>query len=539
MQLDLAAVRVAAAAFPKPEAFKPSYGTAGFRAEASLLPSTVFRCGMLIGLKARSCGQACGVMVTASHNPEQDNGLKLVEASGEMLEPAWEAHATQLAQADTEEQLLQVLAALAATLQPADTPGRVIIGRDTRSSGADLAAACSAGVAAVGGKVSDIGVVTTPELHFTVQTFNQYQALEEQAYFTNLLESFRTLTAGSHAPQPPLHVDCANGVGALKLQQLVPQLQQLGLQLQLYNAGQGRLNHGCGADYVQKEQCFPAGMGDLPAGACSASIDGDADRVVFFTKGQDGSFVLLDGDKIAALAAVYLRRLLSHAPPGTADSISTGVVQTAYANGASTRFITEQLGLQVRCTNTGVKYLHHEAKAFDVGIYFESNGHGTVLLKPSLLQRLQDMDENMSVMQLLAVSRLMNQAVGDAISGLLLCDAVLRSGTSLAEWQALYTDLPSRQLKLVVADRTVITTTDAERRCVTPAGLQDAIDAAVAKYDLGRAFARPSGTEDAVRVYAEAGSQEAADALAREVAGIVFDCCGGVGSRPEHSCGVL
>lgn len=68
---------------------------------------------------------------------------------------------------------------------------------------------------------------------------------------------------------------------------------------------------------------------------------------------QDGSFVLLDGDKIAALAAVYLRRLLSHAPPGTADSISTGVVQTAYANGASTRFITEQLGLQVRCTNTG------------------------------------------------------------------------------------------------------------------------------------------------------------------------------------------
>jgi phosphoacetylglucosamine mutase len=75
-----------------------------------------------------------------------------------------------------------------------------------------------------------------------------------------------------------------------------------------------------------------------------------------------------------------------------------------------------------------------------------------------------------SVVQLLAVSRLMNQAVGDAISGLLLCDAVLRSGTSLADWTALYTDLPSRQLKLVVADRTVITTTDAERRCVTPEG---------------------------------------------------------------------
>lgn len=45
---------------------------------------------------------------------------------------------------------------------------------------------------------------------------------------------------------------------------------------------------------------------------------------------------------------------------------------------------------------SGVKYLHHEAKNFDIGIYFESNGHGTVLFKPSLLQHLQDMDENVS-----------------------------------------------------------------------------------------------------------------------------------------------
>jgi hypothetical protein len=40
-----------------------------------------------------------------------------------------------------------------------------------------------------------------------------------------------------------------------------------------------------------------------------------------------------------------------------------------------------------------------------------------------------------SILQLLAVSRLMNQAVGDALSGLLLCCAVLRSGTSLTDWQ--------------------------------------------------------------------------------------------------------
>jgi phosphoacetylglucosamine mutase len=64
------------------------------------------------------------------------------------------------------------------------------------------------------------------------------------------------------------------------------------------------------------------------------------------------------------------------------------------------------------------------------------------------------------------------------------------------------------------------------------AGLQEAIDSAVAKYPQGRAFARPSGTEDAVRVYAEADTQAAADSLAREVAQLVYDKAGGVGNRP-------
>ena len=38
------AVIAASRAYPKPANFKPDYGTAGFRAEASLLASTVFRC---------------------------------------------------------------------------------------------------------------------------------------------------------------------------------------------------------------------------------------------------------------------------------------------------------------------------------------------------------------------------------------------------------------------------------------------------------------------------------------------------------------
>lgn len=53
----------------------------------------------------------------------------------------------------------------------------------------------------------------------------------------------------------------------------------------------------------------------------------------------------------------------------------------------------------------------------------------------------------------------------------------------------------------------MIDTTDAERRAVSPAGLQEAIDSLVKKYKQARSFVRPSGTEDVVRVYAEAETQ--------------------------------
>lgn len=40
---------------------------------------------------------------------------------------------------------------------------------------------------------------------------------------------------------------------------------------------------------------------------------------------------------------------------------------------------------------TGVKFVHHEAEKYDVGVYFEANGHGTVLFKDKVLARLTDM----------------------------------------------------------------------------------------------------------------------------------------------------
>ena len=72
--------------------------------------------------------------------------------------------------------------------------------------------------------------------------------------------------------------------------------------------------------------------------------------------------------------------------------------------------------------------------------------------------------------------------------------------------------------------RTVIVTTDSERKTTSPPGLQDGIDILVRNVE--------NGTEDVVRVYAEDDTQESADSLALAVAGKVFDLAGGVGARP-------
>jgi phosphoacetylglucosamine mutase len=54
-----------------------------------------------------------------------------------------------------------------------------------------------------------------------------------------------------------------------------------------------------------------------------------------------------------------------------------------------------------------------------------------------------------AAMRLLAASQLINQAVGDALSGLLLVEAILQyKGWSFQNWCEIYSDLPSRQLKV-------------------------------------------------------------------------------------------
>lgn len=52
-------------------------------------------------------------------------------------------------------------------------------------------------------------------------------------------------------------------------------------------------------------------------------------------------------------------------------------------------------------------------------------------------------------------------------------------------------------------------------------------------FNINILFYRPSGTEDVVRIYAEADTQLNADKLAVEISAAVYDAADGVGKRPE------
>lgn len=71
-------------------------------------------------------------MITASHNPACDNGVKLVDPAGEMMAQEWEAHATVLANTANAD-IVECVCKLVQQIGLDETqPGRVVVGRDTR-----------------------------------------------------------------------------------------------------------------------------------------------------------------------------------------------------------------------------------------------------------------------------------------------------------------------------------------------------------------------------------------------------------------------
>lgn len=212
--------------------------------------------------------------------------------------------------------------------------------------------------------VQDFGLLTTPQLHHIVYFHNrdETELATESGYYDQTISSFCQLLQKHGARQDgKLIVDCANGVGGYKVRALVEAAHKQGKSqdfavLDLRNEGIGDssafLNEGVGAEWVQKGQQIPGGVDpQVDTGIRCASIDGDADRCVFFCI-EDGVFSLFDGDRIAVLIAIFVREQLLQVQ--LQDGVTIAVIQTAYANGASTMYIRQTLNIPAPLVKTGV-----------------------------------------------------------------------------------------------------------------------------------------------------------------------------------------
>ncbi|CAG8596670.1 31162_t:CDS:10 [Gigaspora margarita] len=477
--IDYDKIKEASAKYPKLKEINYTYGTAG----AEYLESVIFRVGILGGLRSKKLNsKVIGIMITASHNPEADNGVKLVDPSGEMLEQQWEGYATQLANAQSDDDLIAVIKSIVSENGIDESKeASIVYARDTRY-GPKLVAALEEGIKAINVVGGNLGIKTTPQLHYFTYYLNycekpaegSYEELADKLYYEKFAEAFHK-AVGDNPCLSPIYIDAANGVGAPKLKELAEWINKINnnvLKVIIINDdinSQGKLNFQCGADYVKTGQKPPYGL-VLDTKQRAASLDGDADH---------RTFRLLDGDKIAALAAGFIIELVKT----SGLDINVGVVQTAYANGSSHAYLEKELAIK----------------------------------------------------KLQALTELINQTVGDALSDLLFVEAILINRQwTFNQWNSAYTDLPNRLVKVVVENRQIFETTNAERTLVEPKGLQEKIDKLVAQYKDGRSFVRPSGTEDVVRVYAEASTQKDCDELAFKVAGLVYDEAGGTGGRPSE-----
>ncbi len=323
--------------------------------------------------------------------------MKLVDGDGGMLHMSWEGFAEEVVAARGSEELARALRAFeglpetffGAGSEGSDAEGEaaVLVARDTRPTGEALLRAAIRGVEATGaravGRPSTLR--TTPQLHWQVYMRNRGEACEESDYFARLRDACSRLLSphvglGHDGSVPHLVVDCANGVGALKMPSVLPAVASMGTVVTLKNRGDGGghggsapgsprspkpqespkgfsgsfggigiLNHGCGADFVQKERALPECFEKIAGDACLClSLDGDADRVVFFVPPSDrsspsslteaGAVELLDGDKILCLIAAHLKPHLRRVGEALTREPTFGCIQTAYANGSATRY---------------------------------------------------------------------------------------------------------------------------------------------------------------------------------------------------------
>lgn len=520
-----------------------TYGTAGFRYEAPFMKPICLRVGLFMDyLSKYFFPDALGIVISASHNPKEDNGLKLISPDGEMLDWRFEACMDKFINCEDLEKGYEDMRKSVDSVyegQKQADKGLIFITRDTRASGPILQEIFTRFATS---RYIDFGELTTPSLYYLVAYYNEHK--EEYNHDpTSALSSvyFKTLKDGFEYNMKRFFkkkrfnciLDCSNGVGAKSIEHFrdTDFFKKYETKL-IYNHDWENLNVDCGADWVHKYSKatseflkFPEEEG-LP-NVCFV-FDGDADRSVFYLRKNPGSNEILlgDGSRICVLFARVLAHFRNKVQEQR-DQFDTalvdelcgskvGVVYTAYSNSAYVDYAQNVLKLGASIAKTGVKFVHTKAKEYDIGIYFEANGHGTIIYKHKMLTLLKNLEssaKNEEAKQLAEdfynylVGQ--NNINGDAISNVLLMLASIEIlDIDIHDIFTCYQDNLSYTSKVNLRDRTLMKSTEDERVLAQPADIQPQVDQIMKEYPGYIGFVRGSGTEDVCRVYVE-GKDEA------------------------------
>lgn len=145
-----------------------------------------------------------------------------------------------------------------------------------------------------------------------------------------------------------------------------------------------------------------------------------------------------------------------------------------------------------------------------IAAHCETNGHGTWYINWDWLAKsLRGKEDQINAKKVCALLKIANTTGYDAISNLLMIEAVMRDRDyNVTMLSNLYKDNPSNLFKATVTDKRKFVTSWDETKITEPKRLQDIIEVFTNDIPEGRAFIRPSGTEDLLRIYVEAKKQE-------------------------------
>lgn len=536
------------------------YGTSGYRTHPDILPYG--RTALVAYMRSSTlAGKHIGILITASHNPAQDNGIKLIDHTGEMFDTTWEIITDKIVNSPDKELYTELNKTHRnyGNFRPfGDGPrANILLGRDNRESGQMISSRIMEVLKNLNCQVTDYEEVSTPQLHWLVNQCNQKNKLVDKlAYFDPLVDFIKFSDLKNS-----LRVDTSNGVVKVVLEKLNEYLEKkemtftlkedfsnneseevkrLKSSLFILTNETGPINHNCGAQHIQYVQAVPDHLKDMRGEF--VAFDGDADRIIYFeikepeentsSAKKKVSIQTIDGDRQASILIRFFIELTRSI--GLTSRI--GCVLSDYSNLSAVNYCVS-LCETVR-GRTGIKNLIKSAKEYDIGVFNEPNGHGGVFFSSKIIQQVEQIlsetengeSEKYRNAQLLdKIIKIFIDGYADPLCNLLILEYVKMTDPKLFEPN--YTPFPCRQLAVHVKDQTVVTL-DGNLAVASPIPLKTLIDKIISTEKV-RVFVRGSGTEQIVRVFCEA--ERDVDILCLTVAQAVYDICDGTGPHPEIS----